>query len=491
MSPRGEKKAERPMKNQDLLYTSAVDLLTAYRDRTISPVEVTKAILDHVETTNPTLNAFAQFAPERALDDARRAEGLWGSGEDSKPLLGVPVTIKDTVGMRDMPPRSGSMTTAAAKVARDVPVAQRLIDAGTVILGKTTTSEFGWSGVSWCPQTGKTHNPWKLDTNAGASSAGAGAAAAAGYGPLHQGGDGAGSIRMPAHFCGIYGLKPTYGRVPISPVALSDLTATVGPMTRSVADAALMLDVMAGDHPADFTTLPKPAYSYYERLGERPSVRRIAYSADLGHARVDPEVAEISLAAAQDLARELGCELEIVTPEWGPKGPDIERLLWAAHMTRAEPNLAKWESQMDPGLVACIKDGIGITMSQYMAGKARKYEYVTEIHRWFEDYDLLLTPAVSIAAFPLPDLIPHDWPQHSWDWLQWAEFSYPFNLSGSPAASIPAGLNKAGLPVGLQIVGRRLDELTVLQASARFESIRPFTTRPTAYLSARDGARHA
>lgn len=472
------------MKNQDLLYTSAVDLIAAYRNRKISPVEVTQAIIDHIEDTNPVLNAFAQFAPERAMDDAKNAEAAWLDGNVSKPLLGVPITIKDTVAMRDMPPRSGSMTTVGAKVARNAPVAQRLLDAGSVVLGKTTTSEFGWSGVSWSPQTGKTHNPWHLEMNAGASSAGAGAAASAGYGPLHQGGDGAGSIRMPAHFCGIFGLKPTYGRVPISPVALSDLTATVGPMTRTVADAALMLDVMAGDHPADFTTLPKPEYSYYQRLGERHSIRRIAYSPDLGHARVDPEISEMSLAAAQDLARELGCELEIVTPEWGPKGRDIERLLWAAHMTRAEPYLAKWEDQMDPGLVACIKEGIDVTMSQYMAGKARKYEYVTEIHRWFEDYDLLLTPAVSVPAFPLPHLIPNGWTQHSWDWLQWAEFSYPFNLSGNPASSIPAGLTSAGLPVGLQIVGRRMDELSVLQASSRFESIRPFTARPTAYLSA-------
>lgn len=471
------------MKNEELIYSTAVDLIAAYRARKLSPVEVTRAIIEHIEDTNPILNAFAQFTPERALSDARKAEVALSSGNTSQRLLGVPLTIKDTVAMRDYPPRSGSLTTEGATVQSDAPVARRLIDAGTVLLGKTTTSEFGWSGVSWCPQTGKTHNPWQLGMNAGASSAGAAVAASAGYGPLHQGGDGAGSIRMPAHFCGIYGFKPTYGRVPISPVALSDLTATQGPMTRTVADAALMLDVMSGDDPADFTTLPKPAYSYYERLSEPTEVRRIAFSSDLGHARVDPEVAEIAYAAAQNLAKELGCELEIVSPAWGPKGPDIERLMWTAHITRAEPYLAKWADQMDPGLVACIRDGIDITMSEYMAGKARKYAYVTEIHQWFTQYDLLLTPAVSVPAFPLPCLVPENWPQHSWDWLSWAEFSYPFNLSGSPAASIPAGLTRAGLPIGLQIVGRRLDDLSVLQASARFEKIHPFTARPTAYLS--------
>lgn len=470
------------MKNEELLYKSAVDLITAYRTRELSPVEVTQVIIEHIEETNPTLNAFAQFTPERARSDALLAEATWGAGDGSRSLLGVPITIKDTVAMRDFPARSGSLTTVNATSKQDAPVARRLVEAGSVLLGKTTASEYGWSGVSWSPQTGRTHNPWQLGMNAGASSAGAGAAAAAGYGPLHQGGDGAGSIRMPAHFCGIFGLKPTYGRVPISPVALSDLTATVGPMTRSVADAALMLDVMCGEDPVDFTTLPKPSYSYFDRLNERPQIRRIAYSADLGHARVDPEVAEICFAAAEDLAKELGCELEIVNPVWGPKGPAIERLLWAAHMTRAEPYLARWADQMDPGLVACIKDGIGITMSEYMAGKARKYAYVTEIHTWFETYDLLLTPAVSVPAFPLPGLLPAGWPHHDWDWLSWAEFSYPFNLSGSPASSIPAGLNKAGLPIGLQIVGRRLDDLSVLQASARAEKIRSFEAPPKAYL---------
>lgn len=469
------------MNNDDIIYMSAVALLKFYRSRELSPVDVTQTIIEHIEKTNSNINAFAQFVPERAIQEARRAEAAWMRGEDSGALLGVPITIKDTVAMRDLPPRSGSLTTEGATSPSDAPVARRLVNAGSVVLGKTTTSEYGWSGVSWSPQTGKTHNPWQPGLNAGASSAGAGAAASAGYGPLHQGGDGAGSIRMPAHFCGIFGLKPSYGRVPISPVALSDLTATLGPMTRTVADAALMLDVMVGEDPDDFTSLPKPAFSYYERLKEKPSIQRIAYSADLGHARVDPEVAEISLAAAQQLAEALGCELEMVRPAWGPKGVDIERQMWAAHITRAQPHVAKSADKMDPGLVACVRDGMPITISDYMAGKARKYAYVTEIQNWFVGYDLLLTPSVSVPAFPLPDLMPSDWPQHDWDWLQWAEFSYPFNLSGNPAASIPVGLNKAGLPVGLQIVGRRLDELKVLQAALRFEAVRPFHARPTAY----------
>ena len=346
------------------------------------------------------------------------------------------------------------------------------------MLGKTTTSEFGWSGVSHAPLTGITHNPWQHGLNAGASSAGAGAACAAGYGPLHQGSDGAGSIRMPAHFCGIFGLKPTFGRVPYTPPGNNDYMSHIGPMTRGVADGALMLRVMAGVHPWDHTSLDGPPADYPARLAEAGSLKgkRVAFSPDLGHARVDPDVAALVRTAAERVAA-LGAHVEEVTPPWAADGPALIRQIWPFHMSLHLRRMPEWEGRMDPGLVAAARASIGHSVSDYTMMRERKLAYAVAINRWFQDWDFLLTPSVSTAAFPAERLQPLDWPEHPWDWLSWAEFSYPFNASHNPAASVPCGFTAAGLPVGLQIVGRRLDDLGVLQASAAFEAAHPSADR--------------
>ncbi|HEY1410775.1 MAG TPA: amidase family protein, partial [Rhodopila sp.] len=326
------------------------------------------------------------------------------------------------------------------------------------------------------PLTGITHNPWKYGYNAGASSAWAGAGCAAGYGPLHQGSDGAGSIRMPSHFCGVFGLKPSFGRVPYYPVSTGDMTSHNGPMTRTVADAALFLEVMAGPHPLDYTTLEAGPAAYHARLQEGVKGKRIAYSPDLGLARVDPEVAALVKAAALRFS-ELGAIVEEVPTPWAEPGPELIRFFWSAHLTRLKPQLEKWEARMDPGLVACIKASNNVSIAEYQAARERKMAYIAGIHRWFEGWDFLLTPAVSVAAFPAERLMPEHWPQHEWDWVSWAEFSYPFNMSWNPAASVPCGFTGDGLPVGLQIVGRRFDDLGVLQASAAFEAVQPWADK--------------
>lgn len=463
------------MLKSDLPWMSAANLIEAFRAKTLSPVEVTKAVIEHIEQHNERVNAFAHFAPEEALKSARVAEQAYVDG-NAGPLAGVPTTIKDMVRTATMPTRNGSRIALNAPF-ENAPVAQRLIDAGAVILGKTTVSEFGWTGVSRSPLTGLTHNPWKFGTNAGASSAGAGAAAASGFGTLHQGSDGAGSIRMPAHFCGVFGLKPTYGRVPYYPLSLGDLTSHIGPLTRFVRDAALMLDVMSGHDPRDFTSLPREQVSYADAAKYRPKGRRIAFSRTLGHARVDPEVAALSHQAANLLAQALDCDLECVEPAWGARGTELGRFFWSAHEAHLAGYLDAWSELMDPGLVACIEAGRHYSMQEYQTMRAKKYEYVSDIHRWFEPFDLLLTPAASVVAFPLPALEPTDWPKQTWDWMQWAEFSYPFNMSGNPAASVPCGSTTSGLPVGLQIVGRRFDDIGVLQASSLLEELSPWHDR--------------
>jgi aspartyl-tRNA(Asn)/glutamyl-tRNA(Gln) amidotransferase subunit A len=461
------------LNDTDLCFTPATELARLLAARTVSAVELTETVLRRIETLEPSINAMATVTAERALEQARRADAALARGESLGPLHGIPVTVKDLFPVAGVPMESGSHIRKGYVPDFDVPFVERLVGAGAVLLGKTTTSEFGWTGVSRSPLTGITSNPWRLGYNAGASSAGAGAAAAAGYGPLHQGSDGAGSIRMPSHFSGVFGIKASYGRVPNWPVRNNDQASHVGPMTRTVADAALMLRVMAGPHPLDHFSLEAEPADYPAHLDEGVTGLRVAFSPDLGHARVDPEVADLARSAAGIFA-ELGCAMEEPEVPFGPLGPELIRFMWAAHELELAEHLPRWEAKMDPGLVACIRSADGTSALDYLTMRSRKLAYVEQVHRFFERYDLLLTPAVSVAAFPADRLQPEHWPQHEWDWVSWAEFSYPFNFSHNPAASIPCGFTADGLPVGLQIVGRRLEDLTVLKAAAAFEAARPW-----------------
>lgn len=464
------------MDSETLGFMPATVAAELIRTKKLSPVEYMTALLDRITALEPKVNAFVHLAADQAMDAARAAEkAVMGGGRLGR-LHGIPVTIKDLVITRDMPTQNGSMIFKGNQPTEDSPVVPRIRAEGGIILGKTTTSEFGWTGVSRSPLTGITHNPWKHGMNAGASSAGAGAASAAGFGPLHQGSDGAGSIRMPSHFCGVFGLKPSFGRIPYYPVGVGDLTSHMGPMTRTVADSALLTEVMGGPHHLDYTTLEAWPANYLARLQEGVKGKKIAYSPDLGLARVDPDVAALVAAAAKRF-EELGATVEQVATPWAAPGPELIRFFWSAHMTRLKPHLAKWESQMDPGLVACINASENVSVADYQAARERKMPYIANIHRWFEDWDFLLTPSVSVAAFPAEKLMPDHWPQHEWDWVSWAEFSYPFNMSWNPAASVPCGFTAAGLPVGLQIVGKRFDDLGVLQASAAFEAVQPWADK--------------
>lgn len=463
------------MQGDEIGWLGVAELGALYRARKLSPVEVAEAVLARIARIDPAVNAMMRVTPDHALDAARRSEAVFMNGGRPRLLEGVPFTIKDLQPTKGIQTDYASATMQGTIPEVDAPVVTRLYEAGGMILGKTTSAaEWGWKGVSEAPISGITHNPWGRGLNAGASSSGAGVAAACGYGPLHQGGDGAGSIRMPAHFSGVYGLKPTHGRVPSWPMSNNELATHVGPLTRTVEDAALMLQAIAGPHVWDYTSLESPPQDYAGQLrAASMKGRRFAYSRDLGHARVDPEVADL-VARAVTAFEAMGAHIEEVTPDWGPLGPELVRFFWPATFTARLRHLPEYESRMDPGFVAMIRSAADLTVPQYMQMRERRFAYVQQIHEFMEGYDFLLSPAVSVAAFPADRLQPPHWPQHEWDWLMWAEFSYPFNWSGSPAASLPCGFTSAGLPVGLQIVGRRFDDLGVLQASAAFEEARPW-----------------
>jgi aspartyl-tRNA(Asn)/glutamyl-tRNA(Gln) amidotransferase subunit A len=457
----------------DLGFTPATTLTADIAARRISPVEVTEAILRRIAAFEPVVNAFAHLDAEGALAQARAAEAAVMRGDRLGRLHGVPVSIKDMMPVRGLPYSRGTATMLGTIADDDAPIVTRMRKAGAVVLGKTTTSEFGWSAVSRSPATGLSHNPWGHGLNAGASSAGAGIAAASGFGPLHQGSDGAGSVRLPAHFCGVVGFKPGFGRVPYLPLPNNDYMSHIGPLTRTVADTALMFSVMAGPHPWEHTTLDGVADTSLETLAGGVAGLRIAYSADLGHARVDPDVAALVAAAVRHFEA-MGAHVEAVTPSWGPVGPDLIDGLWKAHMSNNAHLLPEWADRMDQGLVACIRSAEGMSAREYLALRARKHAYSESIHRWFDDWDILLTPSASVAAFPVELLMPEHWPQHEWDWLRWAQFSYPSNIAQSPSISVPTGFTKAGLPVGLQITVKRFDDTLALRAATAFEAASPW-----------------
>jgi aspartyl-tRNA(Asn)/glutamyl-tRNA(Gln) amidotransferase subunit A len=460
------------MTDADIGYLPASELAARYRDGSLSPVEVVDAVLRHIEASEPTLNAIVTLTADLARDAARQAEATFRHGNPRK-LEGVPVTIKDLQQTKGILTQMGSLMFEGHIPEVDAPCVTRLREAGCIMLGKTTSPEFGWKGVSHSPLTGITHNPWKHGLSAGGSSSGAGAGAAAGYGPLHQGGDGAGSVRIPAHMCGVFGMKATHGRVPNWPMSNNDLATHIGPITRTVTDAALMLEAMAGPHVWDYTSLESPPLDYAAHLATTMRGKRIAFSPDLGHARVDPDVAEL-VAAAVGAFTEMGADVEQMTPAWGPLGPDLLDFFWPTVFSGRLRFLPEMEDKLEPAFVAMIKTTKDIPVSRFMAMRERRFAYCQSIHEFFEDWDFLLTPAVCTTAFPATLLQPPHWPQHEWDGLSWAQFSYPFNWAGNPAVSIPCGFTPSGLPVGLQIVGRRFDDLGVLQASYAFEQARPW-----------------
>ena len=461
------------MHNEELCFTPATELARMIRSKAVSPVEVAQAVLERIERLNPQLNAICTLTADSALAAARAAESAVMRGDSLGRLHGLPVTIKDLAMTRGVKTMAGSNVFSQRTPEIDHLHVERLRAAGAIAIGKTTVSEFGWSGVSRSPLTGITHNPWKRGMNAGASSAGAAVGAAAGFGPLHQGSDGAGSIRMPAGFCGVYGIKPSHGRVPYYPLPANGLISHVGPITRTVADAALMLQAIAGPDDRDMTSLESPPEDFSGTLDKGIAGLRVGFSPDLGYLKVDAEVAGPVKAAALAFA-DLGCKVEEVDPGWGDPTA-MEHCLFSVTLTAMWGDFVEqWGDRMDPGLVAIIEHGRSYSAVDYCKANAQRLAYYDKVRAFFERYDLLLTPTLSVAAFPAERLIPAHWEQHPWDWLRWAGFSFPFNLTWLPAATCPCGFTPAGLPVGLQIVAARNRDLRVLQASRAFEQARPW-----------------
>ena len=464
------------MTETDLCYLSALQLRDLYQKGEVSPVEVTESILRRMDELNPTLNAFITMTPELALEGARIAERAFQTDEPPAPLAGIPTSIKDLVAMTGIRTTRGSLRYEDAVSDFDAPIIERFHEAGAVILGKTNLPEFGWKGDSTNRIIGSTHNPWKHGRTAGGSSGGGTAAVAAGLGPLAQGSDGAGSIRIPSSFCGIYGLKPSWGLIPQYPASAVELFSHLGPMTRTVADAALMLNVMAGADPRDRLSLPTET-DYLIALEGDVAGLRVAWSPDLGYALVDPEVREIVTKAALRF-QELGCHVEEAHPDLEDPWESIVHIIWASAFAGLHlDDLDAVRDQIDPGLVRVIEQGLQLSGAEVAIAYARRNDYYHAWRQFMERYDLLLTPALPVTAFPAGDDYPGEIDGQPTTYLSWTAFTYPFNITGQPAASVPCGFASDGLPVGLQIVGRWRDDVTVLRASAAFEALAPWADK--------------
>jgi aspartyl-tRNA(Asn)/glutamyl-tRNA(Gln) amidotransferase subunit A len=453
--------------SDDLAFAAATRLIELYRKKELSPVEVAAATVQRLERYEAAVNAFVLYDPDTAMAMARASEARWRKGEPQGILDGVPVAIKDTQLTRGWPRRVGSRTIDPDQPwTEDAPSTARLREAGAVFFGKTTTPEFGWKPLTDSPLTGVTRNPWNLERTPGGSSGGSAAAVLCGICPLAVGTDAGGSIRIPAAFSGIFGHKPNFGRVAVYPPSAFGDVAHAGPMTRSVEDAALMLDAMKGPDPRDWYSLPDDGIAYRDRVREASlKGKRVALSPTLGYHEPAPAV-RAAVERAGRVFADLGAAVESAEPFAASPWPIFEVLsgagMWALLRSVAPEKIGL----MDPGLVELCRSGQAITQEQYVEAIGKRVALGVALNRFFERYDLILSPTMPItAAYAEPRRDGRPDPTNARDWLT---YTWAFNLTKNPSASIPCGFD-GGLPIGLMVTGPPYGDLAVLQACRAYE----------------------
>jgi aspartyl-tRNA(Asn)/glutamyl-tRNA(Gln) amidotransferase subunit A len=450
----------------------AEEMVAEFTRCRLTPVDVLQAVTERVARLNPSVNAFVVMNP-KALDAAAESAGRWRSGRPIGPLDGVPVTVKDLVDLAGFPTRRGSRTTAPEPVADDAPLVAGLKAAGAVILGKTTTTEFGWKSPGDCPLTGITRNPWNSDYTAGGSSAGAGAAGAGGFGPLHVGTDAGGSIRIPAAWCGVVGLKPTSGRVPQWPTGTFASVACAGPMTRTVRDAALMLSVMGQYDVRDPFCLPNDGTDWCDGIESGVAGLTVAILRRPGFDAPADQDAKAAVENAARILADAGASVE----EADAGLPDTSQVfsrVWGAALCRlAASTPAQLLNLLDPGIREVAARLGGMTAAEFMDAEVLRAQvgHVMAMHHL--RYDLVLCPTVP-AGPPLADA-PTDDPVRAL-YTEWAPWTLTFNLSRQPAITVPMGMRANGLPNAVQIAAAQFRDDLVLRAARAIEVAAPFAT---------------
>jgi amidase len=461
------------MSDEELCFAQASELVSWVRRKKVSPLEVTRAVLDRIEKVNSGLNAYCTVAAEQAVAAAKRATAVVGKrGVTLGALHGVPVSIKD------LTPTKGIRTTWGSKIYEhhvpdaDALVVERLKAAGAIVIGKTNTPEFGAGANTFNAVFGVTRNPWNPALTCGGSTGGGAVALATGMGPLAQGSDLGGSLRLPAAFCGVVGFRTSPGCVPVWPAAVAwDNLSVQGPMARTVADTALMLSTLVGPDPRVPISYPVDARALLAAV-RRPSVKglRIAWGGDLGITPVDDEVRRIT-EASLDVFRKLGARVEAAHPAFTEVGEIVRTSRGAAMAARYHDKLAQWKPVMQDNLVRNIEQGLALTPAEIGQGERMRTDLFHRVRAFMEGYDLILTPTAAVPPFPVeltsgPRAINGVEMTH---YIQWALLTYAFTVINAPAISVPCGFTRDGLPVGLQIAGRWRNEAGVLRAAAAFE----------------------
>lgn len=451
---------------------SALELTKAIAKKEISPVELMKETLDRADSLELKLNCFATYTPELAMSQAKIAESAVMKNLPLGLLHGLPLSVKDLISVKDVRFSSGSRALANNIGQYDAPAVERIFKAGACLIGKTTTSEFGCKAVGDSPLTGVTHNPWNLDKTPGGSSAGAAASVAANITTVALGTDGGGSIRIPASLTGIFGIKAQFGRVPIFPVSATPTLAHVGPLARNVRDAALLLQAISGHDRRDPFSLSEQVPDFLKACDLPVKGMRIAWSKTLGYANPDPEIIT-ALEKAVKTFEDLGCTV-IEVDSFFETDP-VE--LWMSEFyagvgVRLKDTLRDKREVLDPAVASVLDNALSQTSEEYYSNVFKRYDFREKVRVFFEDYDLLLTPATPCAAFDVGLNTPPNLTDRNI--VSWVYYTYPFNLTGQPAASIPAGFTQTGLPIGLQLVSKINSEIDIFKAASAFESAQPW-----------------
>jgi aspartyl-tRNA(Asn)/glutamyl-tRNA(Gln) amidotransferase subunit A len=456
-------------------YQSAWELKTGIDSGELSPLELMRYTLDRIERVDARLNAFVALRPEAALVEARVMTERLAAGERLGPLAGLPIGVKDLEDAAGMVTSYGSIPFKNNLASADSIQVARLKAAGAIVVGKTNTPEFGFTGFTKNRLHGITRNPWNLERTPGGSSGGSAAAVAGGLVPFCTGSDAGGSIRIPASYSGCFGFKPSLGRIPVGPSPFVSYSGMIvaGPLTRTVRDAALYLDCTAGDHPADPHSLPTPHRPFLAGLEDLPDGLKIAYSPDLGYARVQKEVAA-RVEAALGAFEAMGHTVEVWTGRLPDMGAVWTQLMGTDIFAQLDDVLGRCRGQLGRTLVATAEKTRELTVVELTAIQKARARLNRILEALFETVDLLLTPTMPTDAFGAGGPPPAEIDGHPISLLGAVAFTYPFNLSGHPAASVPAGLTAAGLPVGLQIIGPRLGDERVMQAARAYEKSRPW-----------------
>ncbi len=481
------------MKREDICFMPAWEMKEKIINQEISSQEITEIIIERIEKINPIINAYCTTTFDLARDLAKIADTTVKKGEKLGLLHGIPTSIKDNVDIEGIRTTCGSKAFENYISPNDDIAVKRLKEAGAVILGKTNMPAFGYKGVTVNLIFGETKNPWHLERTTGGSTGGGAAATASGLSPLTQGSDGGGSIRIPSSFCGLYGIKPTFGRIPQTSMKIEGNMGTYvqkGPLVRYVKDAALMLDALVGADDIDRYSLPKPNYSFYNALEETPKKLKIGYAIDLGGLETIHSEVEKSVLDAVKKFEEFNWSVEKSNINLLSNGKTLRGqvnvnnysltwyTLWAYGIGHfLKPIIEQKGDILDQELVQLAQFGLQLATEDIYNAEIQREIIYENICKHFKEFDILITPTMACPAFELGVSSPTKIDGKTVSLGAWSPYTHPFNMSGHPAASIPCGWSNEGLPIGMQIIGKRFDEVSVLQVSQAFEEIAPWQVK--------------